>query len=119
MKRITKTPRFLTKPFTVITWLVVPCTVWGQGVVRGKTFQGLVELIIGYIETLIVIIFGLAFALFFYGLAQFMFKAGDTKAQENGRRLMFWGVIAIFVMISFYGIINLLLISFDIFPTNT
>lgn len=71
-------------------------------------FTGL-NAILGFIQstvrTLIPIIFGLAIVFFFWGLVTFLRAAGDPKAQEAGRNQMIWGVIAIAVMISIYGLV--------------
>jgi len=43
--------------------------------------------------------------IFFWGLAKFIFRVGgDENAVETGRRLMIWGVIALFVMMAIWGI---------------
>ena len=89
---------------------MLPMISQGQ-TLQGKSYSQLVEVILGYVQTLIAIIVGLTFLVFFYGLAQFMFKAGDTKAQTDGKNLMLWGTIALFVMFSFYGIINIFMVS--------
>ena len=60
----------------------------------------------GLINPLILIVVGVALLVFFWGLVKFIFRiGGDEKAVEAGRRLMVWGLIALFVMISVWGII--------------
>ena len=51
-----------------------------------------------------------AFALlgFFWGLAIYIFNAGDEKKKSQGRNIMIWGVLALFVMLSVFGIIGVL-----------
>lgn len=60
------------------------------------------------IRQLIPIAFGLAVVFFFWGLAKFILKAGDKEGKEEGRNIMIWGVLALFVMASIWGIVNLL-----------
>lgn len=50
----------------------------------------------------------LALLYFLWGLAVFMFKSGDEKAIEEGKSKMIWGVIALFVMISVWGLVAVL-----------
>lgn len=52
------------------------------------------------------IVVGIALLGFFWGLATFIFAAGDETAKEKGRRLMIWGVIALFVMVSVWGLVR-------------
>lgn len=55
---------------------------------------------------------------FFYGLALYIFKAGDAGANTQGIRLMIWGVIALFVMASIWGLVALLQQSFGVDNTT-
>lgn len=71
------------------------------------------------IKTLIPVFFGLAIIYFFWGLANFIRASGDAKAQEAGRNQMIWGVIAIAVMISVYGLAIWLQGLFGISSTAT
>ncbi|MES2213484.1 MAG: hypothetical protein V4473_01425 [Patescibacteria group bacterium] len=60
----------------------------------------------GMLNTIIELIFGLALVYFFWGMAQFILNAGVEKAREEGKNKMIWGIIALFVMFSIYGILN-------------
>ena len=71
-------------------------------------FPGIKEYLVdirGIINTLIVIAVGAAVAVFFWGLVKFIAKAADSKSHEEGRSLMVWGSIALFVIASIGGII--------------
>jgi K+-transporting ATPase A subunit len=58
------------------------------------------------LDLLIPIVFALALIFFFWGIAQFIRSAGDTKTLESGKNKMIWGIVGLFVMISIYGIIK-------------
>ena len=49
----------------------------------------------------------LAIVVFFWGLIKYLWSMGQEDAHE-GLKIMFWGIIAIFVMVSIWGIIRLL-----------
>ena len=68
---------------------------------------GLFSAIAGLINTAIPIVFAAAFLGFFYGLAKYVFSAGNEEAKEQGKMIMIWGTIALFVMLSVFGIIRL------------
>jgi len=69
--------------------------------------KDLITAVGGLINPLIVILVGVALLVFFWGLAKFIFRVGgDEKAVEGGKRLMIWGLIALFIMISVWGIIR-------------
>ncbi len=58
-------------------------------------------------STLIPLAFALCFLYFFWGVAKYI-KTGarDDKSNEDGKRIMTWGIIGIFVAFSIWGIIN-------------
>ncbi|MBX4210522.1 pilin [Candidatus Parcubacteria bacterium] len=47
-----------------------------------------------------------ALLFFIWGLAKFIRNAGDSAAHEQGRNIMIWGLIALFVIVSVGAIIN-------------
>ncbi|PIQ66255.1 MAG: hypothetical protein COV96_02460 [Candidatus Zambryskibacteria bacterium CG11_big_fil_rev_8_21_14_0_20_42_18] len=71
--------------------------------------KDLITSIQGLINPLLSLAVGLALVAFFWGLAKFIFRlGGDEKAVEDGKRIMKWGLIALFVMVSVWGIIELI-----------
>lgn len=55
-----------------------------------------------------------AILVFFWGLIKYLLTVGDAKARSEGLQMMFYGVIAIFVMVSIWGIIALLQNTFGV-----
>jgi len=68
-------------------------------------FKSLVGIFTGLINDALPVIAGLALLVFIWGLVKFISKAGDEKSHEEGKNLMKWGLIALFVMVSFKAII--------------
>lgn len=83
------------------------------------SLQELIPALGSFITSLIPIAFGIGFLVFFWGLARFIFNAGDEKKVEEGKRLMVWGVIALFVMASIWGIVALFRGNLGIQDINT
>lgn len=52
------------------------------------------------------IVVALALLYFFWGLATYILNAKDTEKQKEGRSIMIWGILALFIMVSVWGIIN-------------
>jgi hypothetical protein len=52
------------------------------------------------------IVVGLALLAFFWGLATFIFSAGNDEAKDKGKNIMIWGIVALFVMVSVWGIVR-------------
>jgi hypothetical protein len=55
-----------------------------------------------------------ALLVFFWGVLRYIAAAGDEKGKERGKTIMTWGVIALFVMFSVFGIVRFLQNSFGI-----
>jgi hypothetical protein len=63
-------------------------------------------------DILVPIVFSIAFLVFVWGAAKyFIFSGASDEGKEQGRSLMIWGIIAFFVMVAVWGIVNLLVDS--------
>lgn len=80
---------------------------------KPENFKDLVSLFIDLIQTALPVIVGLALVVFIWGLVKFIFRVGgDEGAVEEGKKLMIWGLIALFVMISIWSILSLVYSDF-------
>lgn len=78
-------------------------------------FAQLINIFVRLINATLPILVGLALIVFFWGLIKFVSRVGgDEKAVTEGKALMKWGLIALFVMVSFIGIIRFF--YSDLFP---
>ena len=60
----------------------------------------------GLVNNLIGVVGGMALVVFLWGLAKFIFHVGgDEKAVDEGKRVMKWGLLALFVAFSVWGIV--------------
>ncbi|MEN9390375.1 MAG: hypothetical protein RLZZ283_475 [Candidatus Parcubacteria bacterium] len=78
----------------------------------GNTIGGLVDLVTP-------IVVALALVMFFWGLITYFTAKGDEKALEKARNTMIYGVIILFVMVSIWGIVNILQDTFNVGGTQT
>jgi heme/copper-type cytochrome/quinol oxidase subunit 2 len=69
------------------------------------TIKSIINTLISFINPLIVLTIGFALLVFIWGLAKFIWHSGDKNAVDEGRRLIIWGVLALFVMVSIWGIV--------------
>ena len=60
------------------------------------------------LESLTAILITFSFIVFVWGLIIFIFNSGDEKVVSEGKQKMVWGVIALFVIISVFGLVSLL-----------
>ena len=71
-----------------------------------------IQLLSGIVGSLVPIVVALAVLAFFWGLANFILQAGNEQKRAEGKRLMVWGIIALFVIISIWGIVAVLTSTF-------
>jgi len=76
---------------------------------EGNLFTTYLTRVLSFINnTLVPLVFALAFLFFLWGIFKyFFFGAEDEGKREEGRNLMLWAVIAFVLMVSIWGVVNL------------
>ncbi len=92
------------KIYTILLSLAISTPVVSFALLKGTTdfLKGVRDIM----NLIIPIMAGVAVIYFFWGVGQFILQAGDPKAREEGKQQMLWGVIALFVIFSIFGIIS-------------
>jgi hypothetical protein len=80
--------------------------------------SSLLVLIATYINDAVPIVIGLGVLLFIWGVIGFIRNADNEKERANARRFIIFGIIAIFVMVSVWGLVNIILnsLGLDTYP---
>ncbi|TAL49575.1 hypothetical protein EPN83_00310 [Patescibacteria group bacterium] len=68
--------------------------------------QQLIQALGNVVDILLPIVVAIALLAFFWGLASFIFAAGDEEKRDKGKQIMKWGLIALFVMVAVWGIVS-------------
>ena len=63
------------------------------------------------IAPIILLLFVLSLAIFFWGVADYIRGSGNEEVRKVGRDHLLWGIIGIFIMVSAWAIIKILLSS--------
>ena len=101
----------------VLVNLAIPVTALAQA--SGGASGGLMYalgVVATFLNGLIGILITLAIIVFFWGLVQYLVNVGEQKSE--GLKIMFYGLIAIFVMVSIWGILRLMQATFGISSTQ-
>ena len=77
----------------------------------GSGFGAIIAIINKYIIPLAI---GLAVVYFIWGLIQYATAGADDAAKKAGRDHIIYGIIAIFVMVSVWGLVNVLANTFGL-----
>jgi hypothetical protein len=81
------------------------------------TLKDTLVLVSQFLNGVIGLFITLAIVVFFWGLIKYLFSMDQENAHE-GIKIMFWGLIAIFVMVSIWGIIRLLQSTLQVTSTD-
>ncbi len=55
------------------------------------------------------VVFAIAFIMFIWGVFQaFILNGGDAEKRKNGQQFILWGIVGFFLMVSVWGLVNLL-----------
>lgn len=98
----------------LVSLITAPATVLGATTIP-TIVQGFTEAIV----PLVAVALGIAVLVFVWGLALYILRAGDDEQMEEGRQRMLWGVVALFMIVSVWGIVVILENIVGVGPTNT
>ncbi len=71
-------------------------------------FDTLVSQLSNLVGALIPVVIAIGLLFFIWGLVQFIAASGDETAREEGRNKMIWGIVALFVIVTVWGLVALL-----------
>lgn len=77
-----------------------------------QDFPGAIRCVTGMINMTIPLVIGIAVFLFLWGLIKYITAGGDDKAVAEARKFMTFGIIALFVMVSVWGLVGILVNTF-------
>ena len=71
------------------------------------TLRDILFEVVNVIYILNPILIAMAFLVFFWGLSKFILAAGSEVENTKGKSFMLWGILALFILLTFMAIINL------------
>lgn len=82
---------------------------FAQNTSPDTTITSIVNAVIsGVLNPLITLLFVLATVVFIWGVTQYVIAQADEKKIADSKRVMFWGIIGMFLMVSSWGIVRIL-----------
>jgi uncharacterized membrane protein YidH (DUF202 family) len=61
------------------------------------------------LNPVIVLMFAVAVLIFIYGIFEYVRNSDSEEARETGRRHMVWGIVGMFIMLSVFGIMSVII----------
>lgn len=85
----------------------------------GGGLWNLFGIVMEILNKVVILLIALAVIFFLYGIVKFIKSADEEEGREKGKNIMFYGVIGLFVMVSVWGIVNILINTFELntFPS--
>ena len=88
--------------FSSTSLFVLPLVAFAQSLAPIRTFLSSISELVAILVPLLI---ALGLVAFFWGLVQYIFAG--AKGSAAGKKIMVWGLIALFVMVSVWGIITM------------
>jgi len=78
------------------------------------TIQGIIITLSDLVNVAIPVLISLALALFLWGATKYVLAGDSVEGRSKGRGLMIYGIIALFVIVSVWGLVNVLANTFQV-----
>jgi peptidoglycan biosynthesis protein MviN/MurJ (putative lipid II flippase) len=105
--------RHITK-FLVGGAAFLPVIAFAQTVKDTGGFFNILQTVQNLLTAALPVLIALALLFFFWALAMFLMNSGDEAARATARQQMIWGIIVLFILVSVWGLVNLLANTFDV-----
>ena len=104
----------MNKPFkysvATLAGLALPALVFAQQMTL-KTLMGVVA---DYLNTALQLLMGLAVLFFVWYVIQYFIKSSESKGRGEAGQYVLWSLIGFFVILSFWGLVNILTNTFQL-----
>lgn len=68
------------------------------------------------VKSLVPLLFAIAIIGFMWGVIQMVINPEDAEKRKKGKMYMVWGIVALFVMLSIFGLVQIITNTFGINP---
>ena len=90
-----------------VSSIMLPAVVLAQGV-NVSNLDNSISSLSGIVGKLVAFLIGAAVLVFLWGVLRYVFLSqGDPEKRSEGRGFMIWGIVALVVMTSVWGLVNL------------
>lgn len=110
LDKITHVTKYMNK--LIIAFLTfAPAFAFAQSLSRVET---LLNSIGRLVDAALPIVVGLALLAFLWGLVKYIFAQGNEESKSEAKKVMLWGIIALFVMVAVWGLVQFIATSLDV-----
>ncbi|MEK9167920.1 MAG: hypothetical protein AAB769_01140 [Patescibacteria group bacterium] len=98
--------------FLLVAAIAVPMAV--SAYAAPKDLRGITDIVKNIVGIIVPILFLASLAGFLFGVGKFILSADSEEGRESGKKMMFWGVVAFFVMASIWSILSIAKYTFSL-----
>lgn len=80
----------------------------------GGGLWNLFYIVMNFLSQAVILLVALAVVFFLYGILKYITAGDDEEKRTKMKNTMIYGIIGLFVMISFWGIVNILINTFEL-----
>lgn len=79
---------------------------------QARTVGGVFQMFQKVLTSVIPVLIGAAVVIFLFGMLRYINAGDQPDARESGRQFMIFGIVALFVMVSLWGLVSVLSATF-------
>jgi len=80
----------------------------------GGGLWGIMFIVMDILNMVVLLLVSFAVVFFLYGVLKYVTAGGDAEKMKEYKNMMIYGIISLFVMVSFWGIVNILRNTFQL-----
>lgn len=81
---------------------------------QGTTIQNILTTVHNIVDIFIPLLMTIAIAVFLYGIVLYISSGGDAEKEKTARGYIIYGIIGLFVLVAFWGLVTVLANTFGI-----
>jgi uncharacterized membrane protein YidH (DUF202 family) len=93
------------KTIVCVALLAVPRILYAAPV---TDVTSLLSLVRDTLNSVVPVLVGLAVVIFLFGVVKYIQAGDQAEKRDEGRQFMLYGIVALFVMVSIWGLVNVL-----------
>lgn len=105
------------KKIIALIALALPSLAFAQALQPITNVNNLSSRIIGIGNTVTYLLVALAVIYIVWNVVQYLIKTSEDKKKDAGMNIL-WGIVGLFIIVSIWGLVNILTNTFNTTPTN-
>ena len=106
------------KKIIALLVFALPSVAFAQALAPITNVNNLTSRFLGIGNTFIYVLVALAVIFIVWNVVMYLIRGGDEEGRKAARNNVIWGIVGLFVIVSIWGLVNILTNTFATTPTN-